>query len=558
MPKTKKTTASTSDPCPETWRDRWDAWRASLVDDDQYYFDEAKADHAVRFIETFCRHYTGDFAGLPFILDPWQRNIVRDLWGWRRRSDDRKRFSEAYIEGPKGCGKTLWASALGTYGLAGEGVAGAEVYCVAGNTLQSSIAFDGAKRMVKAHPRLQKAIRAKQYHLEHPKSGSKLQVLSGRADGKHGLKPGPLVVGDEIHEWGDRDLYDSISSAAMKRECLMLWLTNAGVDRNSVCYELRTRAENVLTGDSSERTFYPAVFGPVDPDPKHWQNEELWKRCHPGVGSAVKLEDLRREWDKARETPALLPRNARLYLGVWTQTAASWVNLDQWDACCGELPDDDELAEFDCYVGFDLSANDDLTSVATLWYDTDADHVYVRVHNWITRPKADDYQLRDGTPWHAWAKRGRLTIVPTVTLEEDETYDHIAGEIANYGVKAIAFDPPRAGRLTNRLEELGVDMVATKPHFTGIGPTMKELADRLRAESITIEVDPLLRWQAGNVEGKADDAGNVRPVKYAARGKYEGNRAKKIDGFMAMLFALSRVVVHDPTEIGGVTIGFAG
>ncbi|MEM8873659.1 MAG: terminase TerL endonuclease subunit [Planctomycetota bacterium] len=525
-----------------------------MVDDDRYYFDAERAEHPIKFIETFCRHYTGDFAGKPFLLDEWQKTIIRDLWGWRRRSDGRKRFSEGYIEGPKGSGKTPWGAALGLYGLAGEGVAGAEVYCVAGNTLQSSIAVDAAKRMAKAHPRLTKAIESKRYHLNHRKTGSVMQVLSGRAEGKHGLKPGPLVIGDEIHEWSDRELYDSISSAAAKRECLMLWLTNAGVDRNSVCYELRTRAENVLKGESSETTFYPAVFGPVDPDPKHWFNETLWQRVHPGIGSIVKLEDIRREWDKARETPALQPRNARLYLGVWTQTAAGWTDMDLWDRCTGDLPPDDELAQMECYVGFDLSTSDDLTATGNVWYDPDADHVYVRTWAWITRKKADDYQQQDGTPYHAWARKHRLTIIPTATISETEIEDHIAAQAADNDVRAVAFDRHKAGRLTNGLEDMGLPCIAVQQTTVGLNPAMIELSNRMKAGSITLDHDPLLRWQAGNVEVVADNNGNIRPVKHAARGKYEGNRAKKIDGFMAMLFGLSRVALHDPAESDGVAV----
>ena len=62
--------------------------RLELAEDDVYYFDAAAADRAVRFIETYLCHYEDRYAGKPFILLDWQRQTVRDLFGWKRRADD--------------------------------------------------------------------------------------------------------------------------------------------------------------------------------------------------------------------------------------------------------------------------------------------------------------------------------------------------------------------------------------------------------------------------------------------------------------------------------------
>ena len=55
-------------------------------------------------------------------------------------------------------------------------------------------------------------------------------------------------------------------------------------------------------------------------------------------------------------------------------------------------------------------------------------------------------------------------------------------------------------------------------------------------------VNPLLRWQAGNVEVVADNNGNIRPVKEAAQGAYKGLRSQKIDGIAAILTAITQVI----------------
>ena len=51
------------------------------------HYDEAKADRAVRFIQNLC-HTKGRWAGKPFLLLPWQEQIVRDIFGIVRADGD--------------------------------------------------------------------------------------------------------------------------------------------------------------------------------------------------------------------------------------------------------------------------------------------------------------------------------------------------------------------------------------------------------------------------------------------------------------------------------------
>ena len=69
------------------------------------HYDKAKADRAVAFIENLC-HTKGKWAGKPFLLLPWQEQIVRDLFGIVKE-DGKRQFLTAYIEIPKKNGKQL-------------------------------------------------------------------------------------------------------------------------------------------------------------------------------------------------------------------------------------------------------------------------------------------------------------------------------------------------------------------------------------------------------------------------------------------------------------------
>lgn len=72
------------------------------------HYDEKKADRAVAFIQNL-KHTKGKWAGKPFLLLPWQEQIIRDLFGIVKE-DGNRQFLSAYVEIPKKNGKSELAS----------------------------------------------------------------------------------------------------------------------------------------------------------------------------------------------------------------------------------------------------------------------------------------------------------------------------------------------------------------------------------------------------------------------------------------------------------------
>ena len=110
------------------------------------HYDQKRADHAVAFIQNL-KHTKGKWDGKPFLLLPWQEQIVRDIFGIVK-ADGKRQFRSAYVEIPKKNGKSELAAAIALYLLYGDGEASAEVYGCANDRSQASIVFDVAKRMV--------------------------------------------------------------------------------------------------------------------------------------------------------------------------------------------------------------------------------------------------------------------------------------------------------------------------------------------------------------------------------------------------------------------------
>ena len=61
----------------------------------EYYFDEEYAEAVCLFYPTVARHSIGKDVGQPFYLAPWQAFALGSLFGWKKKSDDTRRFSKA-------------------------------------------------------------------------------------------------------------------------------------------------------------------------------------------------------------------------------------------------------------------------------------------------------------------------------------------------------------------------------------------------------------------------------------------------------------------------------
>ena len=118
------------------------------------HYDQQKADMAVLFVEQL-KHTKGIWAGKPFLLLPWEEQIIRDLFGIVKQ-DGTRQFHEAYIECGKKSGKSELAAAIALLLLYLDNEPSAEIYGAAGDRNQASLVFDVALQFVVNCPALMK------------------------------------------------------------------------------------------------------------------------------------------------------------------------------------------------------------------------------------------------------------------------------------------------------------------------------------------------------------------------------------------------------------------
>lgn len=74
-------------------------------------------------------HSSGDLKGQKLKAEPWQLFIFACIFGWLRKKDKKRRFTEAYIRVARKNGKSFFAAGIGMYMFCADGENGAEVYC---------------------------------------------------------------------------------------------------------------------------------------------------------------------------------------------------------------------------------------------------------------------------------------------------------------------------------------------------------------------------------------------------------------------------------------------
>lgn len=514
----------------------------TLTEDDTYYFDEAAADRPVRFIERFCRHYEGRFAGEPFLLHDVQKRIVRDVFGWKVRATGLRRFTDVYFEAAVGAGKSPLFAAIGLYGLMADGERGAQVYSLASNYGQARVVFDTAKRFALQNPALSARLEVMQFEIRHPASASFWRIVSGKGPGA-GCRPS-MILEDEVHEWPNGGGHQALRDRMGKRtQPVLLSATNAGQSRASFCYALRAKAVAALElrGDA---TLYPIIWhAPEDAEP---DDPAAWAAANPLIGTTIRADKVAQLAREAIESPdpADLTNFRRLYLGHWPTTGAGrWLDLALWDAAAAAvLPD---VADAPLYTAFDLAQSDDLCAAVYVYPLPDRRFV-VDAEFWLPRATAEKYVASDAIPYDEWAAAGHIHLIDEPTISSKVRRDIAAAVLARGAgreVRAVCYDRYKADETVAVLEGRGLTCVPV-PQGWSVSSGCHELERRLAEPSIVLTANPVLRWCAENCEVKGDDRGNIWPVKPNARGRYAGERAKKIDGISALVTCLTEARKH--------------
>lgn len=497
------------------------------------WFDERAATVAERFFDRMLVHIEGPLAGKPFVLEPWQRAIVRELFG--RKVGKLRQYRKLYLEVPRGNGKSTFAAGLALYLLSVDGEQSAKIYSAAADREQASIVFETAEKMVKASPFLSSRIRTyRNRTMVYEATGSKYIALSSDAYTKHGLNPHGIVF-DELHAQPNRELYDVLNTAMGKRsQPLMIMITTAGYDRNSICWQQHEYARQVAAGIIDDPTFYSVIY--AAPEDADWTDPATWRMANPNYGVSVHEEFLRQECEVAKAIPAYQNTFRRLYLNQWTQQESRWIDMQAWDKCATALPD---LSGRVCYGGLDLASTTDIAALALAFPpNAEGEPFYLLPLFWIPEERMIERERRDRVPYSTWVRQGLVTATPGNVIDYAYIRQQINELAKVYDLREVAFDPWNATQLSVQLQDDGINMIEMRQGFASLSGPSKEFLRLVLAGLVAHGGNPVLRWMADNVVTRQDPAGNVKPDK--------SKSMNRIDGIVASVMAIGRAMLANP------------
>lgn len=498
-----------------------------------YYWDETEAEKIVRWF-SYLRHCKGILAGKPIILTASQKFSLCQIYGWRRKKDGYRRFKISFKEVARKNAKTQEEAGVVLYEIAAQSVKYGEIletYCAGTKRDQSKLLFNECKNMLSGSP-LRKKFKITKTEIVHIKTNSFLKPLS-KEDGQKGDGTNPAVlVLDEYHQHTTSEFYDLGLGSQTKQPLLMI-ITTAGIDLNVPCYTQEYKyADSLLDPNCDiENDEYFADIFELDKD-DNIDDIRNWYKANPiRMSYSEGIEKIKLDYGVAKDVPEKMTAFKTKMLNVWVQqTENGYMDMAKWKACEVENIPLNEKAP--CYVGFDMSAKIDLTSVAFVVPMKTGDVVRYAVwsHSFIPNVEKLSERIKvDKMPYQAWVDNGYITVTDTPIVNQQAVIDYVLDfcQKMNFHIEMFCFDPANASKMMMELSDMGYSVVEVYQSHKSLNEATAGFREQVYCGNILYEKNPVLNYAMKNAVIRTN-RGLIKIDKDATK-----NRIDPVDALLA-------------------------
>ena len=506
-----------------------------------YRFNLDLAQHVEYFFKEKIKHSSGQWAGEPFELQPWQRDdVIYPLFGWVDPETGYRRFRVSYEEIPKKNGKSALASAIGLYMLLADEEMGSECYSLGSDSSQAQIVHSEAINMVKASKELSEILHINRSSnaINFDATSSTYRALSSSPQGKHGYKI-HFACSDEMHCWKGDQLYDAIKYGfRMRRQPLHLIITNAGDDLQSICYKQREKAQAIIEGSYTDHRYHALIYSA---DKKEVLEElesvkngatslPVARKCNPSIDVILEESDLLADVKDALQVPREIPNLLRFTYGVWDMATDPWLDVEQFKACEIEWDDQWTIGR-DCWIGLDLAKTSDTTAAVICYHDDEENSYRMESRFWLPQASVEKYSHM--IDYKEWRDSGDIKVTPGDVCDYNVVLDDLLELSEQHCVQQILFDPYNAEHLMQQFQEqTGIERKVFPQTIVHFAEPTKEMERLILNKQLMLKRNDCWRFQASVVTVKNDVNNNIRPVKPSK------DSIKKIDGIVAAVMSL--------------------
>lgn len=511
----------------------------------EYFYSENRANHAIQFIEQYCKHSKGKMGGKPVILELWEKAMIAAIFGFIDINGNRK-YREAMLIVGKKNGKSLLSSAIGLYLMVGDGEPGPEIYAVATKRDQAKIIWNEARRMVRKSPALLKRIKPLTHELlSEDFNDGVFKPLASDSDTLDGLNVHGVLM-DEIHQWKQgKALFDIMADGVTAREQPLIFITStAGTIREDIYDEKYDEAQRVINGYFDENGYkdehFIAFVYELD-NRKEWTDETCWRKANPGLGTIKNYSTLKAKVEKAKNNPNLVKNLVCKEFNIPETSSEAWLTFEQLNNT--ETYDISRLHPRYGIGGADLSSTTDLTAAKVIFMVPNDPHIYVLSMYWLAEDLVEQRVKEDKIPYDRWIEQGYVRTCPGNKIHPKyvtEWFVEVQNELDIY-ISYVGYDGWSANYWVEEMQHIfgRESMIEVRQGVKTLSTPMKALGADLESKIVNYNNNPVDKWCLVNTSYVEDKNGNIQPVKTS-------KRTRRIDGTAALLDAY--VVLLDKLE----------
>lgn len=440
------------------------------LEEKKYFFDQKKANRAVRFFEKFCHHSKGKLAPQLVKLEVWQKALISCIFGLVDEKGVRV-YREVFVVMGRKNGKSLLASGIAEYMAYADGERGADCYFLAPKLDQADIVFNDFWQSISAEPDLMKITKKRKMDIYIESTNTSIKKVPFSEKKSDGFNP-HLAVCDEIAAWvGDQGIkqYGVMTSALGAREQpLILSITTANYINDGIYDELFKRATSFLQGNSREKRLLPFLYQIDDLD--KWNDLSELQKSIPNLGVSVSASYILEEISKAEESLANRAEFICKMACIKQNSSQAWLNVQDIRKCFGYDKTFEDFRHTYALAGIDLSLAVDLTAAVVVIEKDGISWFFTQF--FMPENKVAEATARDGLPYDIYRQRGLLTVCGENTVDYHKVHEWFQMLEDDYEilVQRLGYDRYSAAYLIGDMEREGYicESVSQGSNLTGV------------------------------------------------------------------------------------------
>lgn len=495
----------------------------------RFVFDKDKAQRPIYFIEHFCRHSKGKWAGKPIILELWQKALIEAVYGFVNEENGLRKYKKVVFFVAKKNGKSTISSGLGLYGLTSDNEGGAEIYSVAKVRDQAKIVWDEACHMRASSKALRDRTRKTISGIYYDAKASKFEALASQKNTLDGKNPFYVLM-DEVWTWEDLGLLSIMEDGVSAREQpLIIETSTMGQVRGKVFDHEYEYCERVIKGYQGQEggiqdeTILPIIYE-LDDANEIW-DQECWYKANPNLGISKGFDYLREKVQKAKDSPIDLSNILCKDFNVRQTSTHAWLTYEELN---NEAVIEDWRDAY-CIGGVDLSSVGDLTACTLLGRKNGK--MIVKQMYFLPEANLAEKSQADKIPYDLWKKLGYLRTCEGSKVNYSDAVKWFIEQVEEYGLRPlwVGYDSWSASYFCDEMKQNGFDMVSVIQGAKTMSTPMKQLKADLKDKKVIYNNNPILKWCLSNLAIKSDENENIRPVKE--------HQTQRIDGAVSLIDA---------------------